>query len=260
MQSASGEEDDKSKTSEDSSSLGNQVNSEPRAKEEDLEVTLAMGEDDTISRPPRTSTPIMETPAKELEMNFSSSIFQEHSYHVSFENKLLKSRGFPLSSLMKQNWSESRVSTKNVLRKTSTKSKKIVKQIKTKRKFFTKEQLAVATNILYSSRRVFKMLRNQRLIELPSERTVYRHLQRFKCRPGINSEMKKLLTIFLSSLDPADRICGVLFDEMKLSQLMSWSPRLKTVFKPHKVQINIFINSEFHLFFLECPGCYGART
>ena len=243
----------------DCSSLGSEERLDPRVlpiqkviapfemeKEvEDLELTLDMDmqKEDMISRPPRTSTPIREYPSDDitgLEMNFSSIVFKEHSYHAMYEDKLLKNRGFPLCSLMKNNWSESRVS-KSVSRKISSKSKKIVKpQSKRVRKFFTKEDLSVATHILYSSRRVYKMLRNQKLLDLPCERTVYKHLQRFKCRPGINNEMKKLLTLFLSSLDPADRICGVLYDEVKLSQQMSWSPRLKTVFKPYKVQIIIF--------------------
>ena len=61
------------------------------------------------------------------------------------------------------------------------------------------------------------------------------HLECFKCWPGINNEMLHLLKLFLSSLDPEDRVCGVLADEIKLAEAISWSARLKTVFKAHKV-------------------------
>ena len=206
---------------------------------QDLDITMPMPiqrDCPEIPRPPRTSTPIAEDRA---EPNFSNaSIIREHSYHSSSHRitGTLRNRQCPLSSFMKQTWSDTRVAKNPLLKKTSSKSKKIVKRTNPKRKFFTKQQLSIATNILYSSKRVYRMLRNQKLMDLPCIRTVYKHLERFKCPPGMNSEMKRLLTIFLLSLDHQDRICGVLFDEMKLAQLMSWSPRLKTVFKPHKVK------------------------
>ena len=78
------------------------------------------------------------------------------------------------------------------------------------------------------------MLRNQKILDLPHIRTVYRHLERFKCWPGMNQEMFRLLTLFLSSLEPEDRVCGVLADEIKLAEGVSWSARLKTLFKAHK--------------------------
>ena len=203
---------------------------------QDLDITMPMQKycpDPEIPRPPRTSTPIPEDRA---EPDCSvSSVIREHSYHLSSPSVtgVVRNRECPLSDFMKHTWSETRTRTrvtKNPLKKTSLKSNTIKK-----RKFYTKEQISTATNILYSSKRVYRMLKNQKLLDLPCIRTVYKHLQHFKCPPGLNAEMKRLLTIFLAGLDPQDRNCGVMFDEMKLSQLMSWSPRLKTVFKPHKV-------------------------
>ena len=109
---------------------------------------------------------------------------------------------------------------KKQIKGVSKKSKKIAKPTK---KNFTKEQLTLATNILYSSRRVYKMLRNQKVLDLPHIRTVYRHLERFKCWPGINNEMLHLLKLFLSSLDPEDRVCGVLADEIKLAEAITYA-------------------------------------
>ena len=202
--------------------------------------------DNSLPRPPRTSTPIQEVREEDTaDLDYTSILFKEHSYSsvqvtgvlassVPASNVIIKNRESLLSSLLKQNWSQSRVlKSKDSLKRTSIKSKKITKP--PKRKIFSREQISIATHILYGSRRTYKMLRNQKLIDLPHPRTVYRHLQHFKCRPGFTAEIRRLLSLFLSSLDPEDRICGVLVDEVKLAEQMSWSPRLKTVFKAHKV-------------------------
>ena len=49
---------------------------------------------------------------------------------------------------------ETRVSKNSLLKKTSFKSKNIVKQINPKRKFFTKQQLSIATLTLHLIRRL----------------------------------------------------------------------------------------------------------
>lgn len=110
---------------------------------QDLDITMPMRQDcPEIPRPPRTSTPIPEDRA---EPNFPiSSVIREHSYHVSSHSVtgVVRNRECPLSNFMKHSWSETRVS-KNPLKKTCLKSKKIEKK---KRKFFTKEQISIATN------------------------------------------------------------------------------------------------------------------
>ena len=238
--------------SEDCSSLGGcEVQVEVL---HDLDITLPIQQecaaapqdnDNSLPRPPRTSTPIQGVREEDTDLDYTSILFKEHSYSsvqvtgvlassVPASNVIIKNRESLLSSLLKQNWSQSRVlKSKDSLKRTSIKSKNITKP--QKRKIFSKEQISIATHILYGSRRTYKMLRNQKLIDLPHPRTVYRHLQNFKCRPGFTAEIRRLLSLFLSSLDPEDRICGVLVDEVKLAEQMSWSPRLKTVFKAHKV-------------------------
>ena len=166
---------------------------------------------------------------------------------------------------MISSWSEAGTLKKRI-KGVSKKSKKIAKPTG-KRKNFTKEQLSLATNILYSSRRVYLMLRNQGILNLPHIRTVHRHLQRFKCWPGINYEMFRLLTLFLSSLEPEDRVCGVLADEIKLAEALSWSARLKTLFKAHKVWKKIILILSYHFFTFWycsmlkcwCCGVWGSR-
>ena len=205
--------------------------------------------EDTLPIPPRTSTPIPgvnETVTTMLD--FTSIIFKEKSHQpqsvtgsgcpdpdplTPASSVTVSNKHCPPTDFMKDKWTLART-LKNTMKGICKKSKKIVKP-KGKRPFFTKEQLSLATNILYSCRRVYKMLRNQKILDLPHIRTVYRHLERFKCWPGMNQEMFRLLTLFLSSLEPEDRVCGVLADEIKLAEGVSWSARLKTLFKAHKV-------------------------
>ena len=55
---------------------------------------------------------------------------------------------------LETNLGETRVSKNSLLKKTSFKSKNIVKQINPKRKFFTKQQLSIATLTLHLIRRL----------------------------------------------------------------------------------------------------------
>ena len=210
---------------------------------EQSEENITVSADDTLPMPPRCSTPIPGVEDVTTTLDFTSIIFREHhSDGVScsdpdpitpVSSARISNKNCPLTDFMISSWSEAGTLKKRI-KGVSKKSKKIAKPTG-KRKNFTKEQLSLATNILYSSRRVYLMLRNQGILNLPHIRTVHRHLQRFKCWPGINYEMFRLLTLFLSSLEPEDRVCGVLADEIKLAEALSWSARLKTLFKAHKV-------------------------
>ena len=126
------------------------------------------------------------------------------------------------------------------LRKISTVSRKITKpeKPKPKRKVFTMEELELASSILHSSRRVYTLLRTRKVIHLPHPRTIYKHLQKFKCPPGLSPQVFRLFRLFLCELEPEDRICIILEDEMKLESRISWCPRLQRLFPAHKVRKN----------------------
>ena len=122
------------------------------------------------------------------------------------------------------------------------KEKKIVKKkkalpqkIKSKKKGFTNEEISLAATILYSSRRVYNLLRNKKLMKLPCIRTVYKKLQHFQCEPGYNPQIFRLLELKLASLKEKDRVLGISFDEMHLEEKYSWSPLLRRLFGKHKV-------------------------
>ena len=128
-------------------------------------------------------------------------------------------------------------SKKVELRKVNPVSRKIKKPEKPKgsRKVFTMEELELASSILHSSKRVYNLLRTRKVLHLPHKRTIYRHLEKFKCPPGLNPQVFRLFRLFLCELEPEDRICVLLEDEMKLESRISWCPRLRRLFPPHKV-------------------------
>ena len=137
---------------------------------------------------------------------------------------------------LRTKWIETQ-SKKVELRKINTVSKKIKKPEKPKsRKVFTKEDVELASSIFHSSKRVYNLLRTRKVLHLPHKRTIYRHLQHFKCLPGLNLQIFRLFSLFLSELDPEHRICIILEDEMKLESRISWCPRLQRLFPAHKVR------------------------
>ena len=141
-----------------------------------------------------------------------------------------------LTQSLRTKWTET-VSTKKVpLRKINTVSRKIKKPEKPKRKVYTVEELELASSILHSSRRVYTLLRTRKIIHLPHPTTIYRHLRNFKCPPGLSPQVFRLFRLFLSELEPEDRICIILEDEMKLESRISWCPRLQRLFPAHNVR------------------------
>ena len=146
-----------------------------------------------------------------------------------------------LTTSLRTKWTETGSKKVNPsLRKISTVSRKITKpeKPKPKRKVFTMEELELASSILHSSRRVYTLLRTRKVIHLPHPRTIYKHLQKFKCPPGLSRQVFRLFRLFLSELEPDDRICVILEDEMKLESRISWCPRLQRLFPAHKVRKN----------------------
>ena len=144
-----------------------------------------------------------------------------------------------LTTSLRTKWTETGSKKVNPsLRKISTVSRKITKpeKPKPKRKVFTMEELELASSILHSSRRVYTLLRTRKVIHLPHARTIYKHLQKFKCPPGLSRQVFRLFRLFLSELEPDDRICIILEDEMKLESRISWCPRLQRLFPAHKVR------------------------
>ena len=140
-----------------------------------------------------------------------------------------------MAQSLRRKWTETRSVKKDPVRKMKAASMKIKKPEKPKRKVYTKEEIELASSIMHSSRRVYNLLRTRKIIHLPHPRTIYRHLQNFKCPPGLSPQVFRLFRLFLGELEPEDRICIILEDEMKLESRISWCPRLQRLFPAHKV-------------------------
>ena len=138
-----------------------------------------------------------------------------------------------ISGYMRTKWAGCQL-TKPRKEKKVLKKKKSVPQ-KSKKKGFSNEDIALAATILYSSRRVYNLLRNKKIVRLPHTRTVYKKLQHFQCAPGYSKQIFRLLEMKLSTLEEKNRVIAISFDEMHLEQKYSWSPLLRRLFGKHKV-------------------------
>ena len=139
-----------------------------------------------------------------------------------------------VSAYMRTKWAGLAAHKKPGKEKIIVKKKK-AQASKNKKKRFSNEDIALAATILYSSRRVYNLLRNKKILKLPHIRTVYRKLQHFQCPPGYSKQVFRLLEMKLSTLKEKDRVVGISFDEMHLEQKYSWSPLLRRLFGKHKV-------------------------
>ena len=139
-----------------------------------------------------------------------------------------------LHGYMRTNWAGLAVNRPKKQKKVVKKKKALPQKIKGK-KGFSNEDIALAATILYSSRRVYNLLRNKKILKLPHIRTVYKKLQHFQCEPGHNPQIFRLLEMRLASLKEKDRVLAVSFDEMHLEEKYSWSPLLRRLFTKHKV-------------------------
>ena len=139
-----------------------------------------------------------------------------------------------ISGYMRTKWAGLTAHKKPEKKKIIVKKKK-AQANKTKKKGFSNDTVALAATILYSSRRVYNLLRNKKILKLPHIRTVYKKLQHFQCPPGYSKQVFRLLEMKLSTLKEKDRVVGISFDEMHLEQKYSWSPLLRRLFGKHKV-------------------------
>ena len=72
-------------------------------------------------------------------------------------------------------------------------------------KEYSNEVLSYSTQILYSSRRAYKFLRQRNLLKLPHPSTIYRHLSSFICLPGINEQLLRLVSLKVLTFEEKDR-------------------------------------------------------
>ena len=198
------------------------------------------GDYDNISSVVTVTVPLLPQPRasirheyeKDEEADTANKVVEEDTRSVKIVRDS-ESRFKEVSGYMKEKWAGLRLS-KSGTEKKIVKKKKYVPQKKEK-KGYSHEDIALAATILYSSRRVYKLLKEKKILQLPSMRTVYRRLQHFNCHPGFNKQLFRLLEMKLATLKEKDRVLGISFDEMHLEQKYSWSPLLRRLFGKHKV-------------------------
>ena len=101
--------------------------------------------------------------------------------------------------------------------------------------------LSDSTQLLYSGRRSYKLLRLKKLLQLPHPSTIYRHLSSFVCLPGINEQLLRLVSLRVETYDEEDRIVSISVDEIHLlGDKWSWSAQQQTLYPPKKVNKFIF--------------------
>ena len=138
-----------------------------------------------------------------------------------------------VSNKIKEEWASAQQRKRKVIKpKKMNLNKGIVKKKKGR---FSMEDICVAATILYCSKRVYNYLRNNKLMNLPCIRLVYKRLERFTCPPGKSPQVMRLLQLKLKTLDEAERNVSLSFDEIYLEQKFSYCPRLRQAFKAVKV-------------------------
>jgi len=74
---------------------------------------------------------------------------------------------------------------------------------------------------------------------LPHPRTILRHIEGYKCAPGLNQEFFELLRIRMEGFSEIEKNISISFDEIKVSDLASYNSHLDETFGPNmgKVQV-----------------------
>ena len=163
---------------------------------------------------------------------------------------------------IREDWACSQQNTRTVMKpKRMNLNKRIVKDKRRKGRY-SDEDICVATTILYGSKRTYNFLRNKKLLDLPSIRTVYRRLEKFTCPPGKSPQVMRLLEMKIKTLDEAERNVTLSCDEIYLEQKYSYCPRLRRGFGAVKVKIrlNHFLNLiSNRYYYLEGASFHGTR-
>ena len=164
---------------------------------------------------------------------------------------------------IREDWACSQQNTRTVMKPKKMNLNKRTVKTKTRLKGrYSDEDICVATTILYGSKRTYNFLRNKKLLDLPSIRTVYRRLEKFTCPPGKSPQVMRLLEMKIKTLDEAERNVTLSCDEIYLEQKYSYCPRLRQGFGAVKVKIrlNHFLNLiSNRYYYLEGASFHGTR-
>ena len=144
---------------------------------------------------------------------------------------------------IKEDWVSSQQNPKKVVKPKRMNYNKGI--VKTKKGRYSMEDISVATTLLYGSKRNYNYLRNNKLMDLPTIRLVYKRLEKFTCPPGKSPQVLRLLGLKMKTLDEVERNVSLSCDEIYLEQKFSYCPRLRQSFPAVKVKIKLNHIPEF---------------
>lgn len=96
------------------------------------------------------------------------------------------------------------------------------------------EAIALALSLKSLSIKMYNYLKNQLSLPLPHVATLNRHLSKIDMEPGFLCSVFRVMTVISQTMDPAHRVCIILFDEMKISSKYCYDKGSDTLYKPHK--------------------------
>ena len=102
---------------------------------------------------------------------------------------------------------------------------------------WTKGDHDVALNLHLISPRALDYVRDSKsplYLPLPSNRTVLKQIEHLECLPGIIHESMTDLSCKSEHLGDIDRVCIIMFDEMKISELYDYHGKSDSVFGGHR--------------------------
>ena len=155
---------------------------------------------------------------------------------LTLEKKKIEEILLNVGSQVRVDWASSQQKTKKVLKPKRMNCNKGI--VKTKKGRYSMEDICVATTLLYGSKRNYNYIRNNKLMDLPCIRLVYKRLEKFTCPPGKSPQVMRLLELKMKTLDKDERNVTLSFDEIYLEQKFSFCPRLRQGFPAVKVKLN----------------------
>lgn len=111
-----------------------------------------------------------------------------------------------------------------------------VKQILTKKRVLWSEDDIVSGLLLFSiSRKAYQFIRKRKLLPLPAVTTLRRWIQKFKCSPGILTDVLAILKKQVSSESKENyKLAALCFDEIDISKKFKYFQAEDRIFPAHK--------------------------
>merc|ERR1712001_209292 len=109
---------------------------------------------------------------------------------------------------------------------------------------FSVEDICLALTIRGFCKKTYNYLRDNKLLPLPCESTLQKHVKDFKLVPGILEPMVRLLEIWATRLTDVQKIVGLTFDEVHLVHTIAYNAQQDQFFGPFG-KVNVMLVQSF---------------